>query len=227
MLAAVVDKSRDEVYATSLLRLLATCPDQKKWPVLIVALRDPSPLVRSAAAAGLQDYHTSESVKALLKATRDEYRLVRIRAAASLASIPPERFPEPECSGFKAALTELESSLAAWPDDSASHYNPGNYHMRLMNWEKAASCFEISVKLRPDAVVPHVNASIAYANMGDTKRAEGSLRKALAIAPQNAAANLNLGLLLANRDRCGRRRQPSGLPSRLTLRCLKRRTTFA
>jgi tetratricopeptide (TPR) repeat protein len=201
MLAYITSKDRDEVYATSLIRLLMACHDEKKWPVLIKALDDSSPLVRSAAAEGLQNYLTPQSVEVLLKATRDEYRLVRIRAASILAAIPVEYIAEQRRKDFESALNELKASLMARPDDFGSHYNLGNYYMSLREYKKAAASFETAIKLRPDAVVPYVNVSMAYVNLGDKKKAEGSLRKALKIEPENAAANFNLGLLMSELGR--------------------------
>jgi len=201
MLAYITSKDRDQVYGASVIRLLMTCNNEKKWPVLIKALNDSSPLVRSAAAEGLQNYLTPQSVEALLKAARDEYRLVRIRAASSLAAVPVEYIPEQQRKDFQSALNELKSSLMARPDDFGAHYNLGNYYMSLREYMKAAASFEIAIKLRPDAIVPYVNASMAYVNLGDKKKAEGSLRKALKIEPENAAANFNLGLLMAELGR--------------------------
>jgi tetratricopeptide (TPR) repeat protein len=165
------------------------------------ALNDPSPLVRAAAAEGLQNYLTPQSVEALLKATRDEYRLVRIRAASCLAAVPAEYRPEQQRNNFESALNELKASLMARPDDFGSHYNLGNYYMNLREYKKAAASFETAIKLRPDSIVPYVNASMAYVNLGDKKKAEGSLRRALKIEPENAAANFNLGLLMAELGR--------------------------
>jgi Flp pilus assembly protein TadD len=42
-----------------------------------------------------------------------------------------------------------------------------------------------------------VNAAMAHARLGETKRADESLQKALKLAPTNAAANFNMGLLKA------------------------------
>jgi Flp pilus assembly protein TadD len=58
----------------------------------------------------------------------------------------------------------------------------------------------VALKLDPEAIMPMVNASIAYARMGDTDKAERSLRKALKQAPDNAAANFNMGLLKAEKE---------------------------
>ena len=66
MLADVQNKQGDEIYRNSLVRLLRGCNDAKKWPVLIAALKDDSPLVRASAAAALDGYLTLESVAALL-----------------------------------------------------------------------------------------------------------------------------------------------------------------
>jgi Flp pilus assembly protein TadD len=45
-----------------------------------------------------------------------------------------------------------------------------------------------------------VNLSIAYARMGETDKAEKPLQDALKIAPDNAAANFNMGLLKAEKN---------------------------
>ncbi len=42
-----------------------------------------------------------------------------------------------------------------------------------------------------------INQSVAYSNMQENDRAEQCLRRALETEPENAAANFNLGLLLA------------------------------
>jgi tetratricopeptide (TPR) repeat protein len=73
--------------------------------------------------------------------------------------------------------------------------------MNLREYKKAAASFETAIKLRPDAVVPYVNASMAYVNLGDKKKAEASLRRGLKVEPENAAANFNLGLLMAELGR--------------------------
>ncbi|MCK7481427.1 MAG: tetratricopeptide repeat protein [Candidatus Moduliflexus flocculans] len=45
-----------------------------------------------------------------------------------------------------------------------------------------------------------VNTSMAYARMGENDKAEQSLQKALKLAPDNAAANFNMGLLKAEKN---------------------------
>jgi predicted Zn-dependent protease len=45
-----------------------------------------------------------------------------------------------------------------------------------------------------------VNESMAYAQIGETKKADEALQKALKVAPGNAAANFNMGLLKAEQN---------------------------
>jgi tetratricopeptide (TPR) repeat protein len=191
------DPARDEVYATTLIRLLAACGDPRKWPALAQALKDPSPLVRGAAAAALEGHHTPEVRDALLQAAGDDCRLVRIRAARTLAAYPPELLNAADQPRLEKANRELLASLTARPDDWASHYNLGNYYLDRGGPGLALAAFATASRLRPDAVMPLVNGSIAHARMGQTAEAEVSLRRALRLDPENAPAHFNLGLALA------------------------------
>jgi len=200
MLAYLADPGRDEVVATALIRLLTPCPDRQKWPALTNALADPSPLVRSAAAIGLADFIAVMDVrKALLKATEDDYRLVRIRAAGALAAYPRDRLTLEDRKRLKRATDELEASLTCRPDDWASHYNMGIHRSSRGDLTGALASFETASSLRPDAVGPLVNASMAHVHLGQTAQAEAALLKALKIAPGNALANFNFALLLAGK----------------------------
>ena len=98
MLAYLSRDDRNPVFAASLLRLIRGCPSSEKWPAIIAALEDDAPLVRSAAAEALDGFVTAASVDALMKACRDEYRLV--------GSMQPQAFrPSP-----RASLNRMTSS---------------------------------------------------------------------------------------------------------------------
>ena len=199
MLEYLKRADRDEVTAASLIRLLASCEDERKYPALIQVLKDSSPLVRSAAAGGLAGRFTAPGIEALLRATTDEYRLVRTQAAQALSGLPVERLSSDARVHVARANDELIASLSCRPDDWSSHYNRGNLLLSEGKPERAAGAFQTAAKLRPDAVMPLVNASIAYARLGQDADAERALRKAVELGPANAAANFNLGLLLAGK----------------------------
>ena len=197
MLEYLGSNNRDEVFAASLIRLLITCPDSRKIPALRRALQDRSPLVRASAATGLEGLVTAEVRNGLLALTTDDFRLVRIRAAGALAGYPPDQLGAKDRTGLEAAFQELETSLRSRPDDWSSHYNLGNYYSERREYQRAVESFTHAVRLRKDAVLPRVNAAIAYAILGQSAAAEQSLQQALLLEPANAAANFNLGLLKA------------------------------
>ena len=200
MLAYLESKDRDEIYATSLIRLLRSCEDPKKWPAIIKAMKDPSPLVRGAAAESLADAPSPQTTRALLEATGDGYRLVRIRAAMALAGYPAYLLKEEDRAKFAKATEEYFVSILSRPDQWSSHYNLGNYFLQRDDLPLALGSYEMAEKLEPRAILPYVNASIVYARMGDKGKAEESLNKALKINPKSAAANFNMGLLKAEQN---------------------------
>jgi tetratricopeptide (TPR) repeat protein len=197
MLSYVAGKGRDEVVATSLIRMLPASGDLRIEPALIEAIRDPSPLVRSAAAVALQDVQTKESVQALVEATGDEYRLVRVRAAASLAAYRNLPLDEARRKTVAAANEELPASILSRSDQWSSHYNLGNYHLDRGELKEAVASYDTALKLESRAVLAMVNEAMAYARLGENQKAEESLQKALRAAPDNAAAHFNMGLLRA------------------------------
>ncbi len=197
ILAYLADPDRDEVVTTSLVRLLASCPNPSKGPALRAAAADPSPLVRSAAVTVLGPDPGARDV--VLAATRDEVRLVRVRAAAALTALDPADVPEADRGRFLAARVEYERSLLARPDDFASQYNLGNVELERGDAAEAAVRYRKALALRPDHVASLVNLSMAEARRGRLEEAEKPLREAIRLQPREAAAHFNLGLLLAEK----------------------------
>ena len=195
-------EDRDEVVATSLIRLLRLSDSEEKWPGMIRALKeDSSPLVRASAAEALGNYLAGESLRALLGATRDQYRLVRVRAAASLASIPPERLRGEYQEDLQKATAEYLMGLQARADDHINHYNLGNFYLARREPDQAIRSFETAIKLRPDYLASYVNAAFAYNAAGRNDQAEASFRKALDLDPNSLIVYLNLGMLLGEQSR--------------------------
>jgi tetratricopeptide (TPR) repeat protein len=153
--------------------------------------------VRASAAEGLGQRLDEPNIAALCKATGDDFRLVRVRAATALAAVPEERLPEDQRARVRSAFAELMESMRSRPDDMASHYNLGNFHMSRSQMPEAVAEFETASRLVPEALPPRVNVALAYNALGQNDKAEASLRQALSLDPTNAAANLNLGMLLA------------------------------
>jgi len=200
MLAYIQSKDREEVFAVSLIRLMEVSTDERIAPVLLTAMKDPSPLVRAASADALSMRPSGEGVQALLDATGDDYLLVRTRAAAGLAGYPMDRLAEETKEKVEKANKEYLAFIMARPDQWASHYNMGNYQLSRGELKEAVASYEAALKLEPQAIMAMVNSSIAYARMGEIGKAEKSLQEALKIAPDNAAANFNMGLVKAEKN---------------------------
>jgi tetratricopeptide (TPR) repeat protein len=199
MLAYISDPKRDEVFAASLIRLISSIQDQRVLTALLDAAKDPSPLVRGAAVQALGLILTTESLQALVEATADDYRLVRVRAAAGIAAFPQMTIPAAYQEQLSKANDEYLASISARPDQWTSHYNMGNYRLSRGETKQAIALYQKALKLEPQAIMPMVNTSIAYAKMGENARAENALKQALKLAPDNAAANFNMGLLKAEK----------------------------
>jgi tetratricopeptide (TPR) repeat protein len=208
VLAFLTDPAGDPVFKTSLVRLLRGCEDASKRPVLVQLLKDPSPLVRSSAASALADHLTPEVLAALLEATGDESRLVRIRSAMALAGVPPEMVTrQGDRQRLASAVAEFRTAMKARPDDWASYANLGNFSMEGRDFADAIAQFEIASRLEPRAIGPAVNAAICHSNLGQNEKAEDCLRRALKVEPTSAAVNFNLGLLLGEEERFGEAEQ--------------------
>jgi len=201
MFSYINNTKNNEVYRTSLVRLLRASDDERKWPPLRELLGDPSPLVRASAALAISDNLTRDNIDALLLLTADPVRLVRIRAAEALSPIPQSRVPEEARKRLGAAQAEFLSALNARPDDWASHYNMGNYYASRNEIEKAIVSYETALRLEPRTLLPLTNIAIVYGRKGEYEKAEASLRKAIEIDPKSAPVHFNLGLLLAERGR--------------------------
>ena len=201
MLEYLERKDQDAVFTASLIRLLRPCEDDRKWPVLIGALEDPSPLVRASAAESLGDRIDNETMKALSAAIQDRSRLVRVRAASAMAAIPRDLLDAGTAAAFDKAAGEFKSTLEARPDHWASHYNMGSFYLSQREYGQASAFYETAIRLQPRAIQPYVNISFAYNGLGLNDKAVQSLRKARELQPKSLEANLNLGLLLGEMGR--------------------------
>jgi thioredoxin-like negative regulator of GroEL len=198
LLAYLKEPTAEPVVCVSLLRLMRGCPDAGVWPVARGCLDYAMPLVRSAAAALLSDnLSDAESVRALCRALDDPLRVVRVQAALSLAAYPRRLLDAETQARLTRAEAELLTMFNARPDDWASHYNLGNYRLARGDAKGAMDAYALAMRMRPDAVMPHVNAAVLVAQQGRPQEAIGYLQTAWKASPENGAVNLNLGLALA------------------------------
>jgi len=206
MLKFIQNPESDAIIITSLIRLMQTNPDSAGWtPAVRQVAAHASPLVRGAVAAALaQDLADPESIRSLLDFLRDERRLVRVRAAASLARYSREGVDRETLKLLKQGESEVMEMFGAIPDSWSSFYNKGNYLLDRGDPGAAMEAYRISIRLRPDVVISYVNAAVLASRQGNLDESIGYLRQAQSVAPEDGAVNLNLGLALAEKgDRDG------------------------
>jgi tetratricopeptide (TPR) repeat protein len=195
------NSSTNEVVTNSFIRLLGNYPGEDKTEVLLRALNHSSELVRSSAAYGLQGYFSDEVKTALLEACQDEIRLVRIQAANALTAFPADELTAEQKVIFEKAEKEYVTSMTARLDNWSNHYNLGIYHQNKGNANEALKSYETAARLYPESLMPLINSSVLYSYLGNNAKAEDNLKKVIELDADNEAANLNLGLLLAEQGR--------------------------
>ncbi len=201
MFALIRNPETDDVVANSLVRLLNNYPDESKAAVLMDALGNPSELVRSSAAYGLGGIVSDETKNALLKACQDDIRLVRIQAANAILTFPEDLFSADEKNIIAAAEKEYVTSMTSRLDNWSNHYNLGLYHQNKGDVQSALGAYETATRLYPESILPLINSSVLYSYVGNPAKAEENLRNVIKFDPRNEAANLNLGLLMAEQGR--------------------------
>jgi Tfp pilus assembly protein PilF len=149
--------------------------------------------------AGFPD--SDNVLKSLAHAASDEYRLVRIRAGAALASVDPARLDLESRQPVERAVREYVTSLQTRPDDFTQHLNLGVLYADWQQPLHALEEYDTALRLRPNYAPALVNAAFAYDALNEKDKAEEALRRAVKLDPQNAAAHLNLGLLLIESHR--------------------------
>lgn len=201
MYSYIKNPETNQVVANSMVRLLANYNNESKAAVLIEALNNKSELIRSSAAYGLAGIFTNDAKNALLKACQDEIRLVRVQAANAIISFPEGSFTAEQNAVVKSAEAEYVASMTSRKDNWSNHYNLGIYHQNKGDVQNALNSYETAARLYPESVMPLINSSVLYSYVGNQTKAEENLKKVIEFDPGNEAANLNLGLLLAEQGR--------------------------
>ncbi len=194
MLKYIQGKDRSEVLAASFIRLMFMNSDPSILPVLLAAVKDPSPLVRSAAVQALGYRPSPVTRDALVHAARDDYRLVRISAAYGLTAPSLKKTGDSE-EGVGRAIDEFLVSLMMHPDAWSSYDVAGNVYQSVGRFPEAEAAYQTALRIEPRAMSVMLGLSSLYLKKGESSKAEEILRVAIQTEPANIAANLTLGQL--------------------------------
>ncbi|MBW2242029.1 MAG: tetratricopeptide repeat protein, partial [Deltaproteobacteria bacterium] len=200
-LAALADdKERPPILRASALRLLGVQLDAASLPSLHAGLRDPSPLVRMAAASAAESLPLQDRWLALESLLRDDTRAVRIEAARALAPLR-QGITDPRAAGpFDAALAEYREAQLLSAERPESHVNLGLLDDQLGERNAAQQAYETALRIGPWFLPSYVNLAEHHRTRGREDESERLLREAVSLFPDNADVLHALGLLLARQQ---------------------------
>ncbi|NDV63075.1 ammonia-forming cytochrome c nitrite reductase subunit c552 [Puniceicoccales bacterium CK1056] len=184
-LRAAIDTEKNRFWKSTFISMLQyTPPDQENFQVLVGAVSDPDPMVRSTAVrtVGL-DSLGPETGQSLMT---DPSRSVRISAAISNG-------------GMRTATQDHEAELKEYLEHTADSpmgaLRLSGYWQSRGNIDKAAMFARRSTEFEPlNPEVWRVSA-VALHGMGKSAEAVESLEKGRTIAPENPDILFNLGLI--------------------------------
>lgn len=194
MLEYIQSEDRNEVFTATLIRLMSMNRDERILPVLLSALKDPSPLVRGAAVRSIGSRASQGVRSALIEAAGDDYRVVRIGAASRLTAYPYQTGAD-HVKGIDRAVDELLGSLKLHPDRLSSYEMAGNVYQSLNRLKDAESAYQTALTMDPRAVNVMLTLASMYQRQKDAGKAEELLLAAVRTEPDSGAAYRALGHL--------------------------------
>lgn len=187
-----LEEEHDEpVYVASMIRLLGPCDDERKLPVMIRALAHPSPWVQASAAQGLAGQLRAGAVPGLVRLAGGPTRLLRLRAAEALVSLPDGVLESREQVTVDRALRELEDQLRLHSDDVSGMEALGHFYLDRGEAVEGARWLERALEREPGRLALMVSAGTAHYRAGDRDRAGLRFQGAVEVHPESGLAWLN------------------------------------
>jgi predicted CXXCH cytochrome family protein len=158
-------------------------------------LRDPDPLVRSAALPLQQASPPRVRIERILPLLQDPMRSVRIEAARSLLDVPTSYFSETDKSIVQSAMREYQESLLAKADFPEAQFAIAGAALVQRNFSGAEQAFAEAVRMDPQLVHGWAMLARIRAAEGRPIAAEDALNEALAANPGNKELSTLLDVL--------------------------------
>jgi predicted CXXCH cytochrome family protein len=193
------------MWRASAVRLLAGFMDRDEvLDTLFTANGSSEPLVRAQAAWCLSEKvgTAANGVRAaLLTASRDEIRLVRLNAAWGLRVLTDSQRSAEDQSVAESARNEWLQSMGLLAEHAETHHTVGVYHADRGATDVAEMWYRSALRLAPDSIPPRHNLAMLLAARGDARGAEEHFLRVRALDPRFAPAACGLGAIYGNDER--------------------------
>jgi tetratricopeptide (TPR) repeat protein len=210
------DVGRPAIVRASALARLARMPGSGTATVARAVAKDPSPLVRLAAAGLAETLPPAERLAVVTPLLADPLRNVRTEAARVLPAVPAGAMTPAQATAWNRATAEYVATLGYTADRPESRVALGTLRASQGRYAEAQAGFAGALALDDRFVPAYLNAADAHRAAGDDDSARKMLEAGLARVPDDAALHHSLGLTLV--------RQQQAEPA---LRALARAATLA
>jgi tetratricopeptide (TPR) repeat protein len=170
-------------------------------PAFEAALRDPSPLVRVAAAASTEALGPRARLQLSRALLDDPIRAVRLEAGRVLASVPRSLLTGSDGHRLEDVLGEYRAAQRMDADRADAHMRLGTLFLQRGELARAEAEFERARRLDRWFIPAYVNLADLLRIRGEDGEGERVLREALELWPEHGDVRHALGLLLVRRGR--------------------------
>jgi Flp pilus assembly protein TadD len=183
LLALAADASAPAIARATALAELGDSDSRPALPAIEQNVRDPDPLVRSAAARMLLVLDPVERLRIGGPLLEDPVRAVRIHAARALADAAVDALPSAQRDRLRAGFDEYVASQHAAAERPEAHVNLGMFYTERGAPADAEREYRTAIRLQPAFTAAYVNLADLYRTQGREREAEATLRDGLAHVP--------------------------------------------
>lgn len=199
LLVLLQDKSQPAIARATAISELAVSLTPEQLPVLIQALQDADPLLRSAALEAMQQLPPKQRWPLAHDRLRDPVPSVRALAGAALAGLAPANISAAEQADYASASSDYLNSLDLNADDPAAQVNRGNFYAARNEVALAERAYREALRLDPDFVMAYMNLADLFRQVRRDNEGLSLLEQGLARLPEAADLHHSLGLLQVRR----------------------------
>ena len=195
LVGLVADLGRPAIVRATAATMLTGYAGPDADRALAEALKDPDPLVRMGAVAGIRGSDPQLLLVRLFPLLRDPIRTVRIDAARALAAVPETALSPEQKTAIASGLAEWRASLLVDEDRPEAHLSLGALDAETGNAAGAEAAYKRALAIAPGFPPTYVNLADLYRQTGRDGEALSLLRQGIALTPGNADLHHALGLL--------------------------------